>query len=349
MDNGREFCNALNDRLCKSLGINHRLTTPYHPQTNGLAERYTQKLCNVLAKYVGESQDDWDRYIHQIAFATRRCQQKSTKATPFYLTYGREAVLPVELDIPTTVDGKDITNDDNFQEILNDRAVSFATLLRCQQDAVKEVGKAQHIQKKYYDAKHFKQDLAVGEKVLVKNSRRINRKGDKIMSKWVGPYTIAECVGKGVYKLEERKSKINRKSFKKFYTPTSTPSKEAFCNQKQPSTSQSFKKTSKRLKAQRNNLPTRTRRSRRELSNRSSKPSTKLGQPQQSATDKATKIISHHTTKTISHHNTKTISHHNSKTISHQATKTITDQVTRTISHQATKTITDQATKTISH
>jgi len=122
-DNGREFCNALNDRLCKSLGINHRLTTPYHPQTNGLTERYNQTLCNALAKYVGESQDDWDRYIHQIAFATRTCQQKSTKATPFYLTYGREAVLPVELDIPTTVDGKDITDDDNFQEILNDRAV----------------------------------------------------------------------------------------------------------------------------------------------------------------------------------------------------------------------------------
>ena len=159
---------------------------------------------------------------------------------------------------------------------------SFATLLRCQQDAVKEIGKAQHIQKKYYDAKHFKQDLAVGDKVLVKNSRRINRKGDKIMSKWVGPYTIAECVGKGVYKLEERKSKINRKSLKKFNTPTSTPSKEAFCNQKQTSTIQSLKKTSKRLKAQRNNLPTRTRRSRRELSNRSSKPSTKLERPQQS-------------------------------------------------------------------
>ncbi|XP_069109495.1 uncharacterized protein [Argopecten irradians] len=209
-DNGREFCNSINDSLCKSLGITHRLTTPYHPQTNGLTERCNQTLCNALAKYVTETQDDWDLY--------RTCQQKSTKATPFFLTYGREAVLPVELDIPTTVNSKEI-EDEDFQEMLNDRATSFATLLSTHEDTVSEIRKAQSIQKKYYDAKHAKQDLHIGDMVLVKNTRRINRKGDKIMSKWVGPYTIGECFGKGVYRLKERK-KINRKSIKKYIKPT---------------------------------------------------------------------------------------------------------------------------------
>lgn len=59
-DQGREYCNALNEELCQMLGIEHRVSAPYHPQTNGLTERFNQTLCSALAKYVNEKQDDWD-------------------------------------------------------------------------------------------------------------------------------------------------------------------------------------------------------------------------------------------------------------------------------------------------
>eukprot|EP00731_Ephydatia_muelleri_P001289 Em0001g1289a len=49
-DNGSEFCNELNDQLAKMLGIKRRLTTPYHPQANGLDERFNQSLQNMLVK-----------------------------------------------------------------------------------------------------------------------------------------------------------------------------------------------------------------------------------------------------------------------------------------------------------
>eukprot|EP00731_Ephydatia_muelleri_P038909 Em0983g3a len=51
-DNGSEFCNALNDQLSEMLGIKRRLTTPYHPQANGLDERFNQTLQNMLVKYL---------------------------------------------------------------------------------------------------------------------------------------------------------------------------------------------------------------------------------------------------------------------------------------------------------
>jgi IS30 family transposase len=76
-DQGREFCNLLNENLCQSLAIKHHVTSPYHPQTNGLTERYNQTLCHCLVKYVNSKQTDWDLFINRSLFAYRTSRQKS--------------------------------------------------------------------------------------------------------------------------------------------------------------------------------------------------------------------------------------------------------------------------------
>lgn len=217
-DQGREFCNALNEELCQMLGIEHRVSAPYHPQTNGLTERFNQTLCSALAKYVNEKQDDWDRYLHQVAFAARTCQQKSTKETPFYLLYGRKAVLPVQVDIPTSVPNTEMSlKDDEFAEIYNDRVTSFVELIKARENAKESISKEQKKQKIYYDKRHgSNHSLQPGQKVLLKNAKRINRKGDKMAHRWIGPYTISTCVGKGVFKLVERRGVVNIKSIKPY-------------------------------------------------------------------------------------------------------------------------------------
>ena len=75
--------------------IKHLLSTPYHPQTNGLVERFNRTLCESLAKLVKQT-NEWDKYIAPVLFAYHSSKQATTKLTPFYLTYGREAVLPVD-------------------------------------------------------------------------------------------------------------------------------------------------------------------------------------------------------------------------------------------------------------
>lgn len=163
------------------LGIEHRVSAPYHPQTNGLTERFNQTLCSALAIYVNEKQDDWDRYLHQVAFAARTCQQKSTKERPFYLLYGRKAVLQVQVDISTSVPNTDMpVKDDEFAEINNDRMTSFVELIKARENAKESISKVQKKQKIYYDTKHgSNHSLQPGQKVLPKNAKRINRKGDK--------------------------------------------------------------------------------------------------------------------------------------------------------------------------
>lgn len=99
-DQGREFCNELNDGVCTTYGIEHRIASPYHPQTGGHTERYNRTLCSMLSSYVNDLHNDWDTKLPFMLFAYRTALHETTKKTPFFLVYGREARLPIELDFP---------------------------------------------------------------------------------------------------------------------------------------------------------------------------------------------------------------------------------------------------------
>ena len=58
-DQGREFINSLNDDLFQSTGVKHIVSTAYHPQTNGLDERFNQTLQRSLLKMIEENEDQW--------------------------------------------------------------------------------------------------------------------------------------------------------------------------------------------------------------------------------------------------------------------------------------------------
>ena len=72
------------------------MSTPYHPQTNGLVERFNRTLGEALAKTAVQHLDEWDKYIAPVLFAYRTNKHSTTKFTPFYLLYGRQAQLPME-------------------------------------------------------------------------------------------------------------------------------------------------------------------------------------------------------------------------------------------------------------
>lgn len=96
-DQGREFVNRLHDELFLVSGVRHMVSTAYHPQTNGLIEKFNQTLQRSLLKMVGENQDEWYKYLDSVVFAYNSSMQSSTKYSPFFLLYGRDPRLPVDL------------------------------------------------------------------------------------------------------------------------------------------------------------------------------------------------------------------------------------------------------------
>ena len=80
-------------QVCKRLfiltGIRHKIASAYHPQCNGLVERYNQTIQRSLIKLVSEKQNNWDMFLDGVLFAYRTSVHKSTAVTPFELMFCR--------------------------------------------------------------------------------------------------------------------------------------------------------------------------------------------------------------------------------------------------------------------
>ena len=130
--------------LCEKFEIKHKLSSPYHPQTNRLVERFNWTLCESLAK-VSERENQWDEYLEQVLFAYRTTKHATTKKTPFFMAYGREAVLPIdETDIPENIAEK---------ESILKRTYDLINLTKEQENVRRDIGKSQEKQKERYDRK----------------------------------------------------------------------------------------------------------------------------------------------------------------------------------------------------
>ena len=92
-DQGRNFESTLMKEVCQLLGIVKTRTTPYHPQSDGLVERFNRTLLNFLSLAASENEQEWDLHLPMVMLAYRTSVQQSTgPCTPFYLTF---SLLPI--------------------------------------------------------------------------------------------------------------------------------------------------------------------------------------------------------------------------------------------------------------
>jgi len=90
-DRGINFRSELVSEVLRILKINHKLTSGYHPQCNGLTERYNQTWEQGVGKQLkAENSLDWDLYLQPFNFSYRTTPHAETRLTPFQLTYGYE-------------------------------------------------------------------------------------------------------------------------------------------------------------------------------------------------------------------------------------------------------------------
>ncbi|XP_021598875.1 uncharacterized protein LOC110604893 [Manihot esculenta] len=100
-DNDKQFdCNACKE-FTRNMGIWHKFSSVAHPQTNGQTEVTNRAILQGLKKRLDGANKNWANKLNSILWAFQTTLRTLTKETPFALAFGTEAVVPVELQVPT--------------------------------------------------------------------------------------------------------------------------------------------------------------------------------------------------------------------------------------------------------
>eukprot|EP00731_Ephydatia_muelleri_P008358 Em0004g696a len=195
-DQGRQFESQLIKEICNLLHIRKSHTTPYRPQGNGMVERFNRTLLDMLATVVGDHPSDWEMYIRKLCFAYNTSTHSSTGFTPFYLMFGRQASIPVDLMFPFNL---------GPEKELRTYVEQLRKGLRDAYAIVRENCDADHRrQKALYDRKVSGQPFGKGALVWLFDPAVPRGKCKKLHHPWKGPFVVVEKVGDSTYKIQRK-------------------------------------------------------------------------------------------------------------------------------------------------
>jgi hypothetical protein len=177
--------------LCYYLGTRRKLSTAFHPQTDGQTERQNQTLEQYLRTYANFEQDNWARLLCTAEFAYNDTVHASTGVSPFQANQLRDPRRPEWPRMPQ-------------ESGASAKAVELADKLLAAQKQMRErLAKVKQDQARYYNRRHTDMSYAVGDDVYLsaKNIRSI-RPSKKLDHKYLGPYKVIKVVNDVAYTLD---------------------------------------------------------------------------------------------------------------------------------------------------
>ena len=189
LDRGLQFAVELTKELNRMLGIQMKLSTTFHPQTDGQTEHMNQELEQYLQFFVDYRQKDWLQWLASAEFAVNNKIHSITKVSPFMENYGRK--VRMEGDI--------------WKKEKVEKAMEFVERMKRVQEKVgAALKKAQKEMKRYADKKRKEaENWKKGDRVMLSTKDLVfkERSVRKLVERYVGPYKIEEVVSTNVVKL----------------------------------------------------------------------------------------------------------------------------------------------------
>ena len=197
-DRGTQFTSRLWQRICQRLGISTKLSTAFHPETDGQSENSNQILEQYLRSYVNYLQDDWVNWLPMAEFAANNHKSESTGVTPFYAVYGQHPLMGHEPPQSTRRlperQQLDIAAADKFAEGMKELTdYLHAEMKLAQARYAEQADKSRSL------APIFKK----GDKVwLDTRNLKMERPSKKLSERYIGPYTVNEVISPAACRLE---------------------------------------------------------------------------------------------------------------------------------------------------
>ena len=206
------FTSLVIESLWDCLDVHTLRTTAYHPQTDGITERFNRTIKTMLTQFVHyQKQDDWDTKLAKLSFAYNTAVHAVTKFSPFELMFGRIPKLPINLvynqtdsvELRAKIDVEWIASDFVDQQKEEMKAIfDFAAANR---DAV--ALKASTM----YDRTVREANFKVGDKVWVLDQGSKAGTNPKLRPRWKGPYLLTDLLNEvnAILKAETCKKDID--------------------------------------------------------------------------------------------------------------------------------------------
>ena len=195
-DRGPQFVGHIWKRICELLNITQRLSTAYHPETDGATERANQVVEHYLRCYTTYLQDNWASLLPVAMLAINNRNATSTGISPFFLTHG------YDVDLLDLTRGREELRTTGSSPVARGEAF-VAKLKEAVEMAQAAMATAQERQEEYANrARQVAEQFRVGDKVWLRlNNVKTNRPSKKL--DWRNAkYTVTELIGSHACRLD---------------------------------------------------------------------------------------------------------------------------------------------------
>jgi hypothetical protein len=180
--------------LMKCLGVELRLSTSFHPQTDGQTERSNRTLEAVLRNFVNQRNNNWDEFLTTTEIAINNSKQASTKFSPFYLNHGYHMNLPFLNHTHSNA---------TERSTVPAAEAMFQSIRESTEQAIENLKKAQETQALHANKKRRDEQFKEGEKVYLSTENLPIVTGvSKLNPKYIGPFEIIQIVNSVAVKLK---------------------------------------------------------------------------------------------------------------------------------------------------
>lgn len=196
-DRGSVFTSKYWTLLMRRWQSQRRLSTAFHPQTDGQTERQNQTMETYLRCFINHEQNDWPYWLRWAEFSYNNAEQSSLKCSPLQFVYAMDVRRPGDIVDEVAKRGGKIQEPD--VPAVTERMKKLTQMRERLRENLRE---AVAYQARYYNRKHRPRNFEVGDEVMLmaKNLRTIRPK-KKYAARFVGPFKIEEKIGRQAYRL----------------------------------------------------------------------------------------------------------------------------------------------------